>query len=141
MKRVVLHFALILVIGFSFSCKDNNTKSTENTTEQSTDTKSDNKSEEVATETVSATGTPSFSNPKVQEYVNAYEEYIEEYKKIVESKDMAAFASLGQKGQELGTKAQELSSALSANEIEKFNAYMLKKSEEIQELSQKLMQQ
>lgn len=140
MKKVILQFALILVIGFSFSCKNTNTSTTENTTEETSNTETADKAEENQTETTSEGGAPSFSDAKVQEYVDAYEAYLEEYKKAVESKDMTAFASLGQKGQELGSKAQEISGGLSASDAKKLNEYMLKKSEEIQELSKKLMQ-
>ncbi len=141
MKRTFLHFALILILSLSFACKDNNAKAEETTTEETTEAASETRTEETKAETTSSdSGTPSFSNAKVQEYVDAYEAYIEEYRKAVESKDMTAFAALGQKGQELGTKAQEVSNGLSAGDAEKLNAYMLKKSEEIQELSKKLMQ-
>ncbi len=140
MKRIILHFGLILVIGFSFSCKDTNTTTTENNVEKTSNATEDNTTEEIKTETASENGTPSFSNTKVQEYVDAYDAYVAEYKKAVESKDMTAFATLGQKGQELGTKAQEISSGLSASEVEKLNTYIMKKSEEIQELSKKLIQ-
>jgi len=140
MKRSILHFAVILLIGFTFSCKDNNAAKAEETATEETTTKEEPKKEETKAEATSDSGTPSFGDAKVQEYVDAYEAYIADYRKAVESKDMTAFATLGQKGQELGTKAQELSSSISASDAEKLNAYMLKKSEEIQELSQKLMQ-
>jgi len=140
MKKAILNFALIIAVVFATSCK-NETKSEASDTEEKTEEveKTEEKSEEK-TETAASDGVPSFSDQKVQDYVNSYEAYIEEYKKVVESKDMTAFASLGQKGQELGTKAQEVMGNLSGDDVKKLNDYMMAKSTELQELSKKLMQ-
>lgn len=135
MKKVIVNLSLVIAILFA-SCKSE-TKETSTSSEntEKTEKKEDNSSKESAT-----AGVPSFSDKNVQEYVNAYEAYIEEYKKAVESKDMTAFASLGQKGQELGTKAQEVMGNLSGEDVVKLSEYMQKKSEQLQELSQKMMQ-
>ncbi|AXT55406.1 hypothetical protein J8L88_05860 [Aquimarina sp. MMG015] len=143
MKKTILNFALIIAVLFAASCK-NETKSdaadsAEKTEEVEKTEKAEEKSNEETT-TAASDGVPSFSDEKVQEYVNSYEAYIEEYKKVVESKDMTAFASLGQKGQELGTKAQEVMGNLSGDDVKKLNDYMTAKSAELQELSKKLMQ-
>ncbi|WP_299601061.1 hypothetical protein [uncultured Aquimarina sp.] len=142
MKKTILNFALIIAVLFAASCK-NETKSegtdtADKTEEVATEEKSEEKSSEA--KSTSSDGVPSFSDQKVQEYVDSYEAYIEEYKKAVESKDMTAFASLGQKGQELGTKAQEVMGNLSGDDVKKLNDYMTAKSAELQELSKKLMQ-
>ncbi|WP_199912816.1 hypothetical protein [Aquimarina aquimarini] len=86
-------------------------------------------------------GVPSFSDPAVQEYVNSYEEYVAEYKKIVESKDMTAFAGLSQKGQDLATKAQEVSGKLTGDDAQKWADYMTAKSKEMTELAKAMTQQ
>ncbi|MDH7445636.1 hypothetical protein [Aquimarina sp. 2201CG14-23] len=141
MKKTILNFVLIIAVLFSASCK-NETKS--ETSENSNNTeevaKTEEKSNDDTSKTTASEGVPSFSDQKVQDYVNSYEAYIEEYKKVVESKDMTAFASLGQKGQELGTKAQEVMGNLSGDDVKKLNDYMMAKSAELQELSKKLMQ-
>ncbi|MFD2562126.1 hypothetical protein [Aquimarina rubra] len=144
MKKTILNFVLIIAVLFTASCK-NETKSetsdSANKTEEVEKTEtSEEKSNDNKTETAASDGVPSFSDEKVQEYVNSYEAYIEEYKKVVESKDMTAFASLGQKGQELGTKAQEVMGNLSGDDVKKLSDYMTAKSAELQELSKKLMQ-
>ncbi|MHA7057229.1 hypothetical protein ACWGOQ_0008430 [Aquimarina sp. M1] len=143
MKKTILNFALIVAVLFTASCK-NETKSeaTDNDerTEEVSQTEETEEEETDNTEAAASDGVPSFSDEKVQEYVNSYEAYIEEYKKVVESKDMTAFASLGQKGQELGAKAQEVMGNLSGDDVQKLNDYMIAKSAELQELSKKLMQ-
>ncbi|SEK37633.1 hypothetical protein SAMN04487910_0379 [Aquimarina amphilecti] len=141
MKKIILNFALIIAVIFATSCK-NETKSDASESADKTEEveKIEKSEEESSTETTSSDGVPNFSDEKVQEYVNSYEAYIEEYKKVVESKDMTAFASLGQKGQELGTKAQEVMGNLSGDDVKKLNEYMTAKSTELQELSKKLMQ-
>ncbi|WP_299221812.1 hypothetical protein [uncultured Aquimarina sp.] len=143
MKKTILNFALVMAVLFAASCKNETkseaTDSADKTEEVEKTEKAEEKTEEK-TETAASEGVPSFSDEKVQEYVNSYEAYIEEYKKVVESKDMTAFASLGQKGQELGTKAQEVMGNLSGDDVKKLNDYMMAKSTELQELSKKLMQ-
>ncbi|WP_298539460.1 hypothetical protein [uncultured Aquimarina sp.] len=143
MKKTILNFALVMAVLFAASCKNETkseaTDSADKTEEVEKTEKAEEKVEEK-TEAAASDGVPSFSDEKVQEYVNSYEAYIEEYKKVVESKDMTAFASLGQKGQELGTKAQEVMGNLSGDDVKKLNDYMMAKSTELQELSKKLMQ-
>ncbi|MDY8136594.1 hypothetical protein [Aquimarina sp. 2201CG5-10] len=98
--------------------------------------------EEVAEKVEEVTeGVPNFSDTAVQEYVDTYEKYISEYEKIVESKDMTAFASLGQKGQELATKAQEISGKLTGEDAQKWTEYMTSTSKRLQELATKMTQQ
>ncbi|WP_062056366.1 hypothetical protein [Aquimarina longa] len=97
--------------------------------------------EEIAEKVESAVdGVPNFSDPAVQEYVNSYEEYIAEYTKIVESKDMTAFAGLSQKGQELATKAQDIAGKLTGDDAKKWSDYMTASSKKMQELAQKMAQ-
>ncbi|GGX16223.1 hypothetical protein [Aquimarina muelleri] len=138
MKKVILNLSLVIAILFA-SCK-NETKETSTSSENTENTEKTEEKEENSSEGSTKVGVPSFSDKNVQEYVNAYEAYIEDYKKAVESKDMTAFASLGQKGQELGTKAQEVMGNLSGEDVTKLSEYMQKKSEQLQELSQKMMQ-
>ncbi|MDY8137994.1 hypothetical protein [Aquimarina sp. 2201CG5-10] len=143
MKKVILNLSLLVLIMATVSCK-NDTKSDSTAdaevTEQKTEEKAEKSSEKENTTAPASDDVPSFSDQAVQDYVNSYEAYIEEYKKVVESKDMTAFASLGQKGQELGQKAQEVMGNLSGDDIKKLNDYMQKKSTQLQELSKKLMQ-
>ncbi len=87
-----------------------------------------------------ASGIPSFEDAAVNEYVKAYDEYISEYAKAAESKDMTAFAALGTKGQELGTKAQEVLGNLSPEDAKKLTDYMTENSKKLQELSAKFSQ-
>ncbi|EZH72227.1 hypothetical protein ATO12_25165 [Aquimarina atlantica] len=136
MKKVILNLSLVIAI-LAVSCK-NETKSDTSVSKDEVE-KVEEKTEEN-TSSKSANGVPNFSDDKVQEYVNSYEAYIEEYKKVVESKDMTAFASLGEKGQKLGQQAQEVMGNLSGEDVKKLNDYMQKKSEQLQELSKKLMQ-
>jgi len=135
MKKVIVNLSLVIAILFA-SCKSE-TKEASTSSENTEETEN---TEESSSNDSAKVGVPSFSDKNVQEYVNAYEAYIEEYKKAVESKDMTAFASLGQKGQELGTKAQEVMGNLSGEDVTKLSEYMQKKSEQLQELSQKMMQ-
>ncbi|MBW1296997.1 hypothetical protein [Aquimarina litoralis] len=142
MKKTILNFALIIAVLFATSCKNETKSDTSDTADKTEEVKTEEKTEEKSSDdkAASSDGVPSFSDQKVQEYVDSYEAYIEEYKKVVESKDMTAFASLGQKGQELGTKAQEVMGNLSGDDVKKLNDYMMAKSAELQELSKKLMQ-
>ncbi|WP_299180785.1 hypothetical protein [uncultured Aquimarina sp.] len=143
MKKTILNFALIIAVLFAASCKNETKSDATDSAEKTEEVEKTEKAEENSNEettTAASDGVPSFSDEKVQEYVNSYEAYIEEYKKVVESKDMTAFASLGQKGQELGTKAQEVMGNLSGDDVKKLNDYMTAKSAELQELSKKLMQ-
>ena len=142
MKKTILNFALIIAVLFAASCKNETKSDASDSADKTEEVKTEEKSEEKSSDdkTTSSDGVPSFSDQKVQDYVDSYEAYIEEYKKVVESKDMTAFASLGQKGQELGTKAQEVMGNLSGDDVKKLNDYMMAKSAELQELSKKLMQ-
>ncbi|WP_106791096.1 hypothetical protein [Aquimarina sp. Aq78] len=136
MKKVILNLSLVIAI-LAVSCKSE-TKSDTSVSKDEVE-KVEEKTEEN-TSSQSANGVPNFSDKKVQEYVNSYEAYIEEYKKAVESKDMTAFASLGEQGQKLGTQAQEVMGNLSADDVKKLSDYMQKKSAQLQELSKKMMQ-
>ncbi|KAA1246916.1 hypothetical protein [Aquimarina sp. RZ0] len=142
MKKNMLNLLLIIIVLFSSSCKNEEKTEVVDDPEKIEEIvqKKEDKTSNVSTTTETSVDIPSFNDQKVQAYVNSYEAYIEKYKKIVESKDMTAFASLGQKGQELSTKAQEIMGNLSADDVKKLNDYMLAKSTELQELSKKLMQ-
>ncbi len=137
-------FLAILVCVSVISCK--------NTTEKAADAVQDaaEATEETVQEAVQevaekvesvADAVPSFSDPAVQKYVDSYEKYLEEYEKVVSDKDMSAFAGLAEKGQELGTMAQEISGKLSSEDAKRLSDYMTEKSKKIQELSAKMMQQ
>lgn len=142
MKKTVLSLLSLGIILFTTSCKDE-AKSDSSTTEEKTEVAEEKKEESEKSEPKkldSNSNVPNFDNEQVQEYVNAYEEYINEYKKAAESKDMAALGSLGQKGQELGQKSQDVMGNLSGDDIQKFNDYMQKKSAELQELTKKMME-
>lgn len=138
MKKVILSLSLVAAV-LVVSCKNEVKSDTKVASENAESTETTEKREDN-TSTKSTSEVPSFSDEKVQEYVNAYEAYIEDYKKAVESKDMTAFASLGEKGQNLGTKAQEVMGNLSAEDVKKLSDYMQKKSAQLQELSKKMMQ-
>lgn len=146
MKKFFLG-ALALMFLTVVSCKqaadkaeeaaDNAEEVVEEATEKATEA-----AEEVAEKVEDAVdGVPSFSDPAVQEYVNAYEEYMAEYAKIVESKDMTAFAGLSTKGQELAKKAQDISGKLSGDDAQKWTDYMTASSKKMQELAAKMTQQ
>ncbi len=142
MKKVFLG-ALALMFLSVISCKqaaDKANEAAENAEEVVEEAAE--KVEEVAEKVESAVdGVPSFSDPAVQEYVNAYEEYMAEYKKIAESKDMTAFAGLSQKGQELATKAQEVSGKLSGEDAQKWTEYMTASAKKMQEYAAAMTQQ
>ncbi len=148
MKKVFLSTALILALSISFvSCKkakDTAADAVEATEEVAEEAVAEvtEAVEEVAEEATEAvTGVPSFADAKVQEYVDAYEAYIADYAKAAESKDMTAFASLGTKGQELGTKAQEVLTGLSPEDAKKLTDYMTEKSKVLTELATKMTAQ
>ncbi len=139
MKKTILSLLSLGIILFTTSCKDeakSESSSTEETTEVAEKKEESDKSEPAKSE--SSNDVPNFDNEQVQDYVNAYDAYMDEYKKAAESKDMTALGSLGQKGQELGQKAQEVMGNLSGDDIQKFNDYMQKKSAELQELTKKM---
>ncbi|WP_103866228.1 hypothetical protein [Aquimarina sp. I32.4] len=136
MKKVFLSLSLLVAV-LTVSCKGE-TKTNDSEGSEKVEETTEKAKEETSSE--AASGVPTFSNKAVQEYVNSYEAYIEEYKKVAESKDMTAFASLGEKGQELGQKAQEVMGNLSPEEGKKLGDYMTKKATQLQELSKKLMQ-
>lgn len=139
MKKTVLSLLSLGIVLFATSCKDE-AKSESSSTEEKTEVV-EKKEESTETKKVeSNSDVPNFDNEQVQEYVNAYEEYMNEYKKAAESKDMAALGSLGEKGQALGQKTQEVMGNLSGDDIQKFNDYMQKKSAELQELTKKMME-
>ncbi|MFC5045537.1 hypothetical protein ACFSTE_18470 [Aquimarina hainanensis] len=136
MKKTVLNLALIVAVVFATSCKNEaKTENADTTTEKVEETKEEKKEEKK--EETAATNVPSFSNEKVQEYVKAYEAYIAEYRKAAESKNVTALGALGEKGQELATKSQELTANLSGDDVQKFTEYMMAKGKELQELSNK----
>jgi len=134
MKKVtILALTLALTLGFQ-SCK-------EKTEGEPAETPEVVETPVVAeTPETPATGAPTFADADVQAYVDSYESYIAEYKKVVESKDMAAFAGLSTKGQELATKSQAAMTKLKGEDLEKFTTYMTAKSTEMQELAAKMAQ-
>lgn len=134
MKKILLSTATIAIIMMQVSCN----KETKNTAKEETATEKVVTTKKEAEE-VKETGAPAFDSKEVQEYVKAYDAYIEEYKKAAESKDMNAFAALGQKGQELATKSQELNGKISAEDAQRLGAYMAEKATLIQEYSKKMM--
>lgn len=140
MKKTILSLLSLGIMLFATSCKDeakSDSSSTEEKTEVAEEKEESDKSEPAKPE---SSNVPNFDNEQVQEYVNAYEEYMNEYKKAAENKDMAALGSLGEKGQALGQKTQEVMGNLSGDDIQKFNDYMQKKSAELQELTKKMME-
>ncbi len=124
MRKLILVFAVVASIAF-VSCKGK---------------EGANKTEE-ATKTEATAEVPAFDNEKVAEYIKKYDAYIEEYKKVVESKDMTKFQTLGTKGQELAKEAQALTATeLSAGDLKKLQDYMQQKATEMQEIAKKMMQ-
>lgn len=135
MKRLFLNITMITVFMVTVSsCKDNAKSDAKESTTEATTAIDENSSSD------SATGTPSFSDSDVQAYVDAYESYMEDYANAVESKDMGAFTALASKGQDLATKAQEISGKVTGTDAEKLTAYMTKKAKEVQELAKKMME-
>lgn len=142
MKKIFLG-ALALMFLTVISCKDAANKAEEaaDTAEEAVEEVAE-KVEEVAEKVESAVdGVPNFSDEKVQAYVNEYEAYMAEYAKIVESKDMTAFAGLSQKGSALGQKASEIAGNLSAEDAKKWSDYMTASSAKMQELAKAMTQQ
>ena len=144
MKKVFLSTIMMLALAVSFtSCKETADKAKDGM-EDAADAVGDaaeevaDKTEEVVEEMTD--GVPSFDNPAVTEYANAYDSYIEEYKAAAESKDMTAISNLGAKGQELATKAQEIMGNLSGDDATKLSEYMQEKAAEMQEISKKMME-
>ncbi|EZH74472.1 hypothetical protein ATO12_11935 [Aquimarina atlantica] len=146
MKKFFLG-ALALVFLTVISCKD-----AANKAEEAADTageaveevaeKVEEAAEEVAEKVEEAVdGVPSFDNAEVQDYVNKYEEYMAAYKKAAESKDMTAFAELGQQGQALGTAAQEIAGKLSGDDAKKWTDYMTASAAKMQEYAKAMTQQ
>jgi hypothetical protein len=135
MKKVFLSIAMVAAIMVT-SCKDN--AKTDASDKTRTEASTDEEASEATAE--SSDDTPSFSDPEVQAYVDAYDAYIKEYTKAAESKDMTAFANLATKGQELGTMAQNVSGKMTGADGERLAAYMTEKAEKIQELSKKMME-
>ncbi|QCX02118.1 DUF4175 domain-containing protein [Aggregatimonas sangjinii] len=151
MKKVFLSTLMMLALAISFtSCKDAADKAKEgmedaaDATGEAMDEAGDAAGEAMdeASDAISdmTDGVPSFENPAVTEYVEAYDSYIEEYKAAAESKDMTAISNLGTKGQELATKSQEIMSGLSASDASKLTEYMTAKAKEMQEISKKMME-
>lgn len=139
MKKTILSLLSLGIMLFATSCKDE-AKSDSSSTEEKTEVVEEKEESSEPKKAASNSDVPNFDNEQVQEYVNAYEEYMNEYKKAAESKDMAALGSLGEKGQALGQKTQEVMGNLSGDDIQKFNDYMQKKSAELQELTKKMME-
>ncbi|PKV49542.1 hypothetical protein ATE84_1572 [Aquimarina sp. MAR_2010_214] len=142
MKKFFLG-ALALMFLTVISCKDaaNKAEEASDKTEEAVEEVAE-KVEEVAEKVEEAVdGVPTFSDQGVQEYVNAYEEYMAKYAKIVESKDMTAFAGLSDEATKLGQKSSEIAGKLTGEDAEKFTAYMTAKAKEAQELAKKLTQQ
>ncbi|MBG6131446.1 hypothetical protein IWQ47_002685 [Aquimarina sp. EL_43] len=146
MKKFFLG-ALALVFLTVISCKDAANKAEEaaDTAEEAVEEvaeKVEEAAEEVAEKVEEAVdGVPSFDNQKVQDYVNEYEAYLAEYAKIVESKDMTAFAGLAEKGTNLGKKASEIAGELTGDDAKKWTDYMTASSEKMQALAKKMTQQ
>ncbi len=146
MKKFFLG-ALALVFVSVISCKDaaDKTKEAAETAEEVVEETADKAKEvvEEVAETVETAveGVPNFSNEKVQAYVNKYEAYIAEYTKIVESKDMTAFAGLATKGSELGKEASEIAGELTGEDAKKWTDYMTASSEKMAALAQKMTAQ
>ncbi len=146
MKKFFLG-ALALMFLTVISCKEATDKAkdaAENVEEATEDAA--NKIEEVTeevTETIedAVDGVPNFSDESVQAYVEKYEAYMAEYKKAAESKDMTAFAALGQKAQDLSAGAQEVAGKLTGEDAEKWTAYMTASAEKMQKYAQEMTQQ
>ncbi len=129
MKKLILGFAVFASIAF-VSCKD----------KKASPEKQDATKQEV-TKTDKSVDVPAFENEKVAEYIKKYDAYFEEYKKVVESKDMTKFQTLGTKGQELAKEGQALiTDKLSPGDMKKLQEYMKEKAAEMQEVAKKMMQ-
>lgn len=146
MKKFFLG-ALALVFLTVISCKDAANKAEEaaDTAEEAVEEVAE-KVEEAAEEVAEAVetavdGVPNFDNADVQKYVEKYEAYMAEYAKIVESKDMTAFAGLAQKGSDLGKEAGDIAGKLSGDDAKKWTDYMTASSEKMQKLAQAMTQQ
>ncbi|WP_074409608.1 hypothetical protein [Aquimarina megaterium] len=146
MKKFFLG-ALALVFLTVISCKDAANKAEEaaDTAEEAVEEvaeKVEEAAEEVAEKVEEAVdGVPSFDNEEVAAYVKKYEAYMAKYAKIVESKDMTAFAGLAQEGSELGAAAQGIAGKLSGDDVKKWTDYMTASSKKMQELAQAMTQQ
>lgn len=146
MKRFFLG-ALALMFLTVISCKDaaNKAEDAADAAEEAVEEvaeKVEEAAEEVAEKAEEAVdGVPNFSDQAVQEYVNKYEAYVAEYTKVVESKDMTAFAALAQKGSELGQGASEIAGKLTGEDAQKWTDYMTATSKKMQELATKMTQQ
>ena len=138
MKKVFLSLTMITALVFT-SCKETPKDDAEGTpTEETVGTTAEKDVKDTAP--VATDGVPNFSDADVQAYVDSYESYMADYKKAVESKDMTAFATLGQKGQDLAAKAQEVTGKLTGADAEKLTAYMTKKGEELTAYAAKMME-
>ncbi|WP_199915415.1 hypothetical protein [Aquimarina spinulae] len=146
MKKFFLG-ALALVFLTVISCKDAANKAEEaaDTAEEAVEEvaeKVEEAAEEVAEKVEEAVdGVPNFDNEEVKAYVEKYEAYMAEYAKIVESKDMTAFAGLATKGSKLGEEAAGIAGKLSGDDVKKWTDYMTASSEKMQALAKKMTQQ
>ncbi len=146
MKKLVLG-AMALMFLATISCKQaaDKAKDAADTAEEAIEETADKAQEavqEVAEKVETAVdGIPSFSDPAITQYVTNYEAYIAEYTKIVESKDMAAFAGLSETGQKLAAQAQEISGKLTGDDAQKWTDYMTASAEKMQKLAQSMTQQ
>jgi PBP1b-binding outer membrane lipoprotein LpoB len=137
MKLIKGLLAIALVSLIAVSCKEAKEEKVEDSKATTEEVATDDKTD-VATTEESTSDTPSFDNADVQAYVDSYESYIEEYAKVAESKDMSKMADLGNKGAELGKKAQDAMKNLTGDDAKKLTEYMTAKSKEIQALTAKM---
>ena len=78
-----------------------------------------------------AANVPAFSSAAVNDYVKAYNQFCDEYVAAYKSKDVSKIQAISTKMGEWGTKSQEAMKGLKADEVQKFNDWITKKSQEL----------
>lgn len=115
-------FAILAIAGVMVAC--NNKKKDEKKPEgDSTATTTTTTTTDPTTTTTTSAGTPTFSDPTVQKFVDDYTAFIVQYKAGMN--DPAKMAELGKSMQEWSTRGAEVGMKLAANpeDLQKWSAW------------------
>ena len=83
-------------------------------------------------------GAPTFSDAAARKYIIDYEKYVAAYKKAVEANDMESFVKLNDASKSLNQQYNALIEKLSAEELAKMSNYIQEKTQQLNELSEKM---
>lgn len=133
MKKILLSLAVVSFIAFT-ACNKEEAKATDNQETVDSTANATEGAEATTEEGVAAEGTPKFSDPEVQKYVDDYATFIKEYTAAAKSGDAAKLTTMTGNLQEWNEKSATIGEKLAANpeDAQKFNEFIQKLAMEMQ---------